>query len=83
LILRAGYIKKEIISQNLFDVNNIRLFEKNENKKITHYLEPALEILFKYQKSKFLLSYSELYKKQEKNYKYITKNFHLFFIYYI
>jgi len=83
LILRAGYIKKEIISQNIFDVNNIRFLEKNENKKITHYLEPALEILFKHQKSKFLLSYSELHKKQEKNYKYISKNFHLFFIYYI
>jgi len=83
LIFHTGYIKKEIISQNIFDINNLRLFEKNENKKITHYLEPVLEILFKYKKSKFLISYSELHKKQEKNYQFISKYYSIFFINYI
>ncbi|GIX42065.1 MAG: hypothetical protein KatS3mg129_1798 [Leptospiraceae bacterium] len=80
LIFSTGYIEKTILKQNSFLFENIYL-EKNESK--TYYLEPVFQIIIKHNNFKFIGGYSEFYKKSEKKYKYISKNYQLSFIYYI
>jgi hypothetical protein len=75
-ILSSGLIKKEIYA---YEEN----FNSINKKKINqYYYEPNFQILIKDPSFKFIVGYSEFYKRQNKL-NFISKNIQLSFIYYI